>query len=170
MIKTTLRPSISECEPWKHDTMILFLHPLLGLWNIAVLLFLQVHVLRERGCSMVGGWAGGCSFYTLKVTDWKWSFFGTTIWSCTIIYSRKRMEHNILYCSCALMCFQKCYFVTGNCYQNHSHLTKLNGYVLLVFSQEEWTNDTAAWMIGNSMLSLYPCGFLLSHHYIWANS
>lgn len=37
-------------------------------------------------------------------------------------------------------------------------LTKLNGYVLLVFSKE-WTSDTAAWMIGNSMSSLRPCGF-----------
>lgn len=63
------------------------------------------------------------------------------------------------------MCFQTCYFVAGNCY-NHYYLTELNEFVLLVFSQEEWTNDTAAWMIGNSTLSLHRCGFLLSHRHI----
>lgn len=35
--------------------------PLLCLCNVAVSLFLQLHVSREWGCSMVGGWAGGGS-------------------------------------------------------------------------------------------------------------
>lgn len=48
---------VSGCEPWKRrDTVILLLRPLWCLCNSAVLLFLQVHVIRGR---VAAWWADG---------------------------------------------------------------------------------------------------------------